>query len=112
MVVNVYEIGQADLSKVKEILEAPDLKQEDKWVINEFKKQGYRLQEGKAIQEKEEAHYLKIDASKEFFEKNEKVLLDAGAKKLSEDEAKKIDEKLKKIEEEKIAGMGAVFGEE
>lgn len=129
--IKIYEIPSEKLASVKQILEAPEketgeiagveLKAEEgkkgakveaakEWKINEFKRQGYILRDAKAIGFEEAGSYLYIDASEDFFERNEKLLLDAGAKLLEGEKFEKATEKIKAGEEAAAESMGAIFG--
>ena len=110
MAIRIYELEKA--GPVKQILEAPDTKDEQgNWIKNEFKTQGYKLQDAKSLGIEKEASYLYISASEDFFEKNEQKLLDAGAKKLEGEEFETVRQKIESAEEEAVGGMGAIFGE-
>ena len=110
MAVNIYEL--ANLGEVKKILEASDTKDaQGNWIKNPFIVQGYRIQEAGTLGINKQVNYLYIKASDEFFEKNEKVLLDAGAKKLEGTEKADVQKKFEAAEEDSIAGMGSIFGD-
>ncbi len=110
--VRVYELAQASVGKIKNILDADDRrdpKNPTKWIINEFKTQGYILREGRAIGHGAEASYLYIKADDEFFKRNEKALLDAGAKLLKGKEAAEVQKKIEDLENAAIEGLGGIF---
>jgi len=110
MAVNIYEL--ANLGEVKKILEASDTKDaQGNWIKNPFIVQGYRIQEAGTLGINKQVNYLYIKASDEFFEKNEKELLDAGAKKLEGTEKADVQKKFEAAEEDSIAGMGSIFGD-
>src|SRR3989344_4196359 len=107
MAVNIYEL--ANLGEVKKILEASDTKDaQGNWIKNPFIVQGYRLQEAGTLGINKQVNYLYFKASDEFFEKNEKMLLDAGAKKLSGAEKDDVKKRFEGAEEESLAGMGSI----
>lgn len=110
MVVKIFEI--AGLSAVKKILEADDVKdpKTGKWVINEFKTQGYKLQDAASLGISKTVTYLYIKAGEDFFKKHEKTLLDAGAKELKGPEYEDVKGKFEHAEESAIEGMGSIFG--
>jgi hypothetical protein len=111
--VHVYEIAQMNISKIKNILDAEDKKDPKnpaKWIINEFKTQGYILRDSRAVGKSTEAHYLYIKADDEFFKRNEKALLDAGAKLLKGKEAAEVQKKIEDLENAAIEGLGGIFG--
>jgi len=110
MTVKVFEITHA--ANVKKVLEADDIKdpKTGKWVINEFKTQGYKLQDAASLGISKEVSYLYIKAGDEFFKKHEKSILDAGAKELKGTELKEVQHKFEKAEESSVEGMGAIFG--
>ena len=111
--VRVYEIAQASIGKIKGVLDAEDKKDPKnpaKWIINEFKTQGYILRASQAIGKSTEAHYLYIKADDEFFKRNEKALLDAGAKLLKGKESAEVQKKIEDLENAAIEGLGGIFG--
>jgi hypothetical protein len=125
--IKVYEIPTDKLDSVKNILEAPDdvsgelnveiekepgkgKEKAKSWKVNEFKKQGYILRESKALGIEKKAFYLQISADEDFFKRNEKVLLDAGAKALKKEEADSIIKKINDMESNASNGIGFIFG--
>lgn len=111
MVVKIYKIANA--GAVKKVLEAEDKKdpKTGKWIINEFKTQGYKLQDAASLGISKQVSYLYINATEDFFKRNEKALLDAGAKELKNKEYTEVKKKIESAEEESVTGMGAIFGE-
>ncbi len=110
MIINIYEIE--NLGEVKKVLEASDTKDaKGYWVKNPFIVQGYRIQEAGTLGINKQVNYLYIKASDEFFEKYEKALLNAGAKKLEGAEKSNVQKKFEGAEDESLAGMGYIFGE-
>ena len=125
--IKVYEIKKDKLQAVKNVLEAkekPDKslgvdveveagkgKKEEamEWKINEFSRTGYILREGKALGYEIEESYLYIKASEDFFERNEKLLIDAGAELLEDKKAEDIIKKIEEKESEASSGIGFVF---
>lgn len=125
--IKIYEIAPNKLAQVKNLLEAPDTAGEElevelekepgkgsekakAWKINEFKKQGYILREAKALGISKDCSYLHIEASEDFFKKNEKNLLDAGAKIVSKKDFEEIKKKIETSEQEASEGIGFLFG--
>lgn len=126
--IKIYEIELAKLQKIKNVLEAQDIatgeldveleKEADKgkmekaktWKVNEFKKNGYILREAKALNIDKKVSYLYISGEEKFFERNEKVLLDLGAKELKGKEADEIKEKIEALEQGASEGIGFIFG--
>jgi len=126
--IKVYEIPADKIDSVKNILEAPDQtsgeldieleknpgkgdKEKAKsWKINEFKKQGFILREAKALGIEKKVFYLQISGEDEFFKRNEKFLLDAGAKTLNTKEADDIIKKINELESNASSGIGFIFG--
>ncbi|MFH0869366.1 MAG: hypothetical protein V1839_04015 [archaeon] len=110
MAIKIFEI--TNIANVKKILEADDKKDPNtgKWVVNEFKTQGYKMQDAASLGISKEASYLYIKAGDEFFKKHEKTILDAGAKELKGAELKEVQHKFESAEDSSIAGMGAIFG--
>ncbi len=129
--IKIYEISSDKLQKVKNIIEAPEkatgeldveIEKEDgkkgtkiekakEWKINEFKRTGYILRDGKALGFEEKETYLYINADEDFFKRNEKILLDNGAKVLEGEKFEKVKKKIEETESEASAGVGFVFGE-
>lgn len=128
--IKIYEIPSEKLSAVKAILEAPEkeageiagleleteagkkgakVEAAKEWKINEFKRQGYLLRDAKSLGLEKACSYLYIDASEDFFERNEKTLLDAGARELKGEELEKVKEKIKAGEEAAAKSIGAIF---
>ncbi len=123
----IYEIPADKIDKVKKIIEAPDgvtgeldveledentrsLEKAKSWKINEFKKQGYILREAKTLDIEKKLFYLYIQAEESFFEKNEPILLDAGAKVLKSPESDDIIKKIENSESNASSGIGFIFG--
>jgi len=126
--IKIYEIELSELQKIKSVLEAPDSavgqldfeieKEEGKgimekakmWKINEFKRVGYILREAKALGIDKKVAYLYIKADEDFFERNEKILIDLGVKILEGKEYEEIKEKIEALEKEASEGLGFIFG--
>jgi len=127
--IKIYEIPTDKLDKIKNILEAPEKavgeldveiekeagrkgsksEKAKEWKINEFKRQGYILRDAKALEIDKKISYLYIDANEDFFERNEKVLVEAGAEVLKDKEYNEIKEKIDKLESGASQGMGLIF---
>ncbi|HKZ49503.1 MAG TPA: hypothetical protein VJ110_00690 [Candidatus Nanoarchaeia archaeon] len=112
MAVNVYKMEGEATAKVKAVLEAADKKDPatGKWVINEFVTTGYKLTDARGLGLEGSSTYVYIKAGDDFFKKNEKALLDAGAKKLSGGEYNKVKGKFEESEEAATEGFGSIFG--
>lgn len=126
--IKIYEIALTDLQKIKNIIEAPDTvtgelaleieKEQGKgqfekaksWKINEFKRNGYILREAKTLGIDKKVAYLFISAPDDFFERNEKILIDAGAKILTGKDYDEIKKKIEENENEVASGIGFIFG--
>ena len=110
MVTKIYEIENA--GAVKKVLEAEDKKdpKTGKWITNEFKTQGYKLQDAASLGISKHVSYVYINASDEFFKKHEKSLLDVGGKPLKGKEFEDVKKKIESSEDDAVAGMGAIFG--
>ncbi len=80
------------------------------FVPNEFKLQGYKFQDAASLDIDKQASYIYISAGDDFFRKNEKALLAAGAKELKGKEYEEVKKKIESSEESAIEGMGAIFG--
>ena len=127
--IKIYEILGNKMAAVKAILEAPDvaagelagveiekeagkgqLEKAKAWKANEFKKQGYLLRDAKALGIEKKCSYIQIDADDDFFKRNEKMLLDAGAKALTGKDLEDVQAKIKAGEEAAAESIGAIFG--
>ena len=110
MVAKIYEVANA--GAVKKVLEAEDKKdpKTGKWIVNEFKLQGYKFQDAASLGISKSVSYLYISASDEFFKKHEKLLVDAGAKALKGKDFEEVKKKLESAEEGAVEGMGSIFG--
>ena len=125
--IKVYEIPADKIDSVKNVIEAPDQtsgeldveiekepgkgKEKAKsWKVNEFKKQGYILREAKALGIEKKVFYLQISGEDSFFQRNEKLLLDADAKVLNTKEADEIVKKISEMESNASNGIGFIFG--
>jgi len=129
--IKIYEIPVDKLQAIKNILEAPEkitgelevemekeagkkgtkIEKAKEWKINEFKRAGYILRDGKALDFEEKEAYLYINADEDFFKRNEKILLEAGAIALEGEKFEKVKKKIEEAESEASAGVGFVFGE-
>ncbi|UCD21119.1 MAG: hypothetical protein JSW08_01060 [archaeon] len=125
--INIYEIPKDKLQTVKKILEAQDQAGEDldfeiekeagkgkmakakSWNINEFRKQGYALRDSKALNLEGDSSYLYIKGDESFFERNEKKLTEAGAKKIEGETYEKVKEKVEEQENSAASGFGSIF---
>jgi len=126
--INIYEVPKDKVQALKKILEAPDEQGEEldvelekeagkgkkekakSWKINEFKKQGYTLREAKAIGLEGDSSFLYLKGTDDFFERNEQVILEAGAKKIEGDNHEKVKEAVEKQDADTSSGVGFVFG--
>ncbi|MEM2954672.1 MAG: hypothetical protein QW625_01820 [Candidatus Nanoarchaeia archaeon] len=108
----IYKIPAQNLKYVKAILESPDRKdpKTGKWIANEWALRGYKLVEARSLNLESTDSYLQIDAGEDFFKRNEKQILDAGAISLSGAEFENLKERFKKSEETAQEGFGAIFG--
>lgn len=128
MTVKIYEIEPQFLTKIKNTLEAPDIvsgelgveieKEQGKgvmekakaWKINEFKRNGYILREAKTLGIDKKVSYLYISAPDDFFNRNEKLLLDLGAKVVKNKEYEEVKAKIEEVELGASSAVGFVFG--
>lgn len=126
--IKIYEIEPNNLQKIKNILEAPEtaagelaveiekehgkgvMEKAKAWKINEFKRNGYVLREAKSIGIEKRVSYLYISAPEDFFERNEKILVDNGAKVLSGKEYDGVKIKIEESEAGAAGGLGLIFG--
>jgi hypothetical protein len=126
--IKIYEIAPEHLAKLKNILEAQEtvageldveiekeqgkgnLEKAKAWKINEFKRNGYILREAKALGIDKRVSYLYIDSSDDFFKRNEKILIDNGAKLMHGHEFEEVKSKIQSSEETSAQGLGLLFG--
>ncbi len=127
--IKIYKIPADKLQAVKNVLEASEKATKEleveiekeagkkgtktekakEWQINEFKRIGYILREAKALSLEGNDSYLYIKASEDFFERNEKQLVDIGAKVLEGEEFEKVKKKIEETESEAGVGVGFIF---
>ena len=112
MTVNIYEFSGEASVKVKTVLEAADKKDPatGKWIVNEFVTNGYKMTDARGLGLDGSSTYVYIKAGDEFFKKNEKALLDAGAKKLAGADLEKVKSKFEEQESAAEEGFGSIFG--
>jgi hypothetical protein len=112
MTTKAYEVPADKLKFVKAILEAADKKdpQTGKWIANEWALRGYKLNDAKGLGFEGTNYYIYVKADDDFFKRNEKPILDAGAKLLSGEHATKVIKKIEEQEESAQEGIGAIFG--
>jgi hypothetical protein len=126
--IKVYEIPSSSVVKIKNILEAQEapsgelaveiekeqgggkFEKAKSWKVNEFKKQGYALRDAKTLDIDKKVFYLYIEAPEDFFKRNEKILIDNGAKILETGETESIRKKIDDAESNASSGVGFIFG--
>jgi len=99
----VYEIPNEKKQDAKKILE------EDPYAEDSFARVGYKLRDGKALEEDEKKTYIYISAPDDFIKKADEKLKDV-AEILEGDKAKNIIEKIQKEEESVGSGIAKFFG--
>ncbi len=109
--IRIYKINADRKSEVKKILETPDHVENGKMVINEFARNGYEFRDASGLGLNEDAAYLYIDADESFFERNEKLIMLEGVKKLEGEEFNKIKDIFEQQSNSVAAGVGAIFGD-
>lgn len=125
--IKIYEIELTNLHKIKNVLEAPDsaaseldveiekeqgegiMEKAKAWKINEWKKNGYILREAKSLGIDKKVFYLYVDASEYFFERNEKDIIELGAKLLTGNDYENIKNKIEESEAGAAQGLGLIF---
>ena len=127
--IKIYEIPTDKLAAVKSILEAPEKaigeldmeiekeagkkgtesEKAKQWKINEFKRAGYILRDAKALEIDKNISYLYINASEDFFGRNEESLIKAGVIVLEGDEFNKVKDKIETSENQASSGIGFIF---
>lgn len=112
MTTKVYEVAADKLKFAKAILEASDKKdpKTGKWIANEWALRGYKLNDARGLGLEGTNYYIYVKADDDFFKRNEKSIVEAGAKLLSSEHAEKVIKKVEEAEESAQAGMGAIFG--
>jgi hypothetical protein len=112
MTTKVYEVPADQLKFVKGVLEASDKKdlKTGKWIANEWALRGYKLNDAKGLGLEGTNYYIYVKADDDFFKRNEKSIVDVGAKLLSGEHASKVIKKVEEAEESAEAGIGAIFG--
>ncbi|MGB9707933.1 MAG: hypothetical protein ACPLXC_01225 [Candidatus Pacearchaeota archaeon] len=128
--IRIYEIEIAKLQKIKNVLEAQDtatgeldielekeagkkgsaMEKAKAWRVNEWKKNGYILREAKAIGIDKKVSFLYVSAPEDFFERNEKQIVDLGANELKGEEFEKVKTKIEEAEQGASEGIGFIFG--
>jgi len=113
--IRIYKIESKALAAVKKVLEEQERMEEvngeRKFIINEFAREGYNMRDAKSMGFTEEANYLYIKSTEEFFKKNEPRILIEGVKKLEGPDYEKVKGEMEKEADNAAAGVGAVFGE-
>ena len=97
MEVRIYRIPREKYADVKKVLEGED---------DAFRRVGYILREGTYLGE-DDNYYLYIKAPENFFQEHEKKI---DAERLTGEDYERIKTKIEKEEEDKAAGIGAIFG--
>ena len=111
MKLKIWEVPKDKVQELKKVLNADEIKDaEGKIVVNEFARNGYLLKDGKIIGYEKDENYLYIEASEEFFEKNEKKLPE-GLKELEGEEFEKVKQKIEGEQEDTASGVGFIFGD-
>lgn len=126
--IKIYEIELTKLQKIKNVLEAPDsvadeldveiekeqgkgvMEKAKAWKVNEWKKNGYILREAKVLGIDKKVFYLYVSASDDFFERNEKNIVELGAKLLIGNDYENIKTKIEESEAGAAQGLGLIFG--
>ena len=92
------------------------MKKEDKSKIEKVLKddlvsrQSITTREASALDIDKDVIYVKIEGSEEGVNRAEELFKEISARKLSDDEAKEIDEKIRMQDENAAIGMGNIFG--
>lgn len=111
-VIKVFEIQSDKLKFVKAILEGPDKKdpKTGKWIPNEWALRGFRLNDAKGLGVEGANYYVYVKADEDFFKRNEKTIIDAGAKEMKGPEMEKVKKKFEEAAESAEIGLGSIFG--
>ena len=95
-----------EVSKKKELMAVLDA---DPYAEDSFARLGYKLREGKTLDEDENTLYLHLSGDEEFIKKAGEKLKEL-MKELKEEDEKRVLEKIEKEEEEAGSGFGSMFG--
>lgn len=101
--IRVYECNKEKKKELTDILE------NEPYAEDSFARVGYKVKDGGAIGEEESKTYVYINASEDFIGKADKKL-EGTAKPCSEEDEKRIAEKIKSEEEKAQSGLGSIFG--
>lgn len=99
----VYEISNEKKEEAKKILET------DPYAEDSFARVGYKIRDGKSLEEDPEKTYLYISASEDFIKKADEKLKDV-ADVVEGEKAKRVVEKIQKEEESVGSGIAKFFG--
>ena len=94
----IFEVESAQAGKIQTML------QDD--IVN---RQSIVIRDANSLDIKEAVSYLKIEGSTEGINRAEELAKELGMKKLPDEKAKKIDEKIKEQEDSAATGMGMIF---
>lgn len=99
----VYECENSKKKDLTKILE------QDPYADDSFARVGYKLKDGKGIEQDENKCYLYIKADEEFFKKAEEKLKDV-AEECKEKVSLEVIKKINEEEEQATSGFGDIFG--
>lgn len=95
----IFEVKSEDVGNINKLLKDD--------VVN---RQSVLTRDASALGIKKDVFYFKIEGSDEGLDKATELAKEYGFTKLSEDDAKDINEKILAEEEEAAEGMGMIFG--
>ncbi len=99
----VYEIANEKKDEAKKILET------DPYAEDSFARVGYKIRDGKSLEEDAAKTYLYISASDDFIKKADEKLKDVAAP-VEGEKAKRIVQKIQEEEESVGSGIAKFFG--
>jgi len=99
----VYEIANEKKDEAKKILE------EDPYAEESFARVGYKIRDGKSIEEESGKTYLYISASDDFIKKADEKLKDV-AEPVKGEKADRVVKKIQEEEESVGSGIAKFFG--
>lgn len=99
----VYECENSKKKDLTKILE------EDPYAEDSFARVGYKLKEGKVIEQDEGKCYLYIKANEDFIKKAEEKLKDL-VKECEKEVSQKIIDRINEEENQATSGFGDIFG--
>ncbi len=103
--IKIYKIPSDKLGEVKKVIENPDV------ATNKWARNGYTLRDAKTLGFDDNASYLYVKGTEEFFKENEEQVISIeGVEEIKGEEYEKVKEKIEEEQSGAAAGIGAIFG--